>query len=100
MVAFDALVRVLARAYKRATNKSAKVTWNEHRRHFSGKFVNLVEEVLPLAMRWAETPERQVRFPKSANTRGHYIYELTRRGRLKKPRKRHRLMQKTPSRTP
>jgi hypothetical protein len=99
MLAFDALVRVLARAYKRATNKSAKATWNEHHRRFSGKFVSLVEAALPLATRWAGTPEKQMRFPKSANARGHYIYELTRRGRAKKPRKRQRLMPKTPPRT-
>ena len=34
MVAFNTLVRALARAYKRATNKQAGVTWNNHtRRH-------------------------------------------------------------------
>jgi hypothetical protein len=100
MVAFNALVRVLARAFKRATNKSAKATWDEHRRRFSGKFVSLVEAVLPLANQWAGTPGRQMRFPKSANMRGHYIYELTRRGGPKKARKRQRLMRKTPPRRP
>jgi hypothetical protein len=99
MVAFNTLVRILARAFKRATNKSAKATWDDRRGHFSGKFVSLVETVLPLAIRWAGPPERQMRFPKSAIMRGHYIYDLTRRGGPKKARKRQRLMRKTPPRT-
>jgi hypothetical protein len=100
MVAFNALVGVLARAFKRATNKEARVTWNDDTRLYSGKFLSLVEAVLPWAAHWAGTPERPIVYPNSLNGRGKRIYELTRRGRAKKPRKRHRLMPKTPARTP
>jgi hypothetical protein len=80
MLAFNALVRALARAYKRATNKPAKAAWDEYNKRFSGKFVSLVESVLPLAKRWAGTPERPILYPQSPKARGKYIHELTRRG--------------------
>jgi hypothetical protein len=86
MLAFSALVRVLARAFERAKNKQAKATWSDHDSRYGGEFVSLVEAVLPLAVRCAETPKRPMRYPKTAYARGKYIYELTRRGAGKKKR--------------
>jgi hypothetical protein len=84
MVAFNALVKALARTFEHAKNKPAKVTWNNHTAQFSGEFMSLVEAVLPLAIRWAGTPERPMHYPKLSKARGRHIYELTRRGAGKK----------------
>src|SRR5262249_49350141 len=80
MLAFNAFVRVLARAFESAKGKPAKVTWNNHTERYGGKFITLVEAVLPLAVRWAGSPERPMRYPNSQKARGKYIYELTRSG--------------------
>jgi hypothetical protein len=84
MLAFNALVKVLAHAFERAKNRPAKVTRNNYTGQFSGEFMSLVEAVLPLAIRWAGTPERPMHYPKSPEARGKYIYESTRRGAGKK----------------
>ena len=84
MLAFNALVKVLAHAFERAKNRPAKVTRNNYTGQFSGEFMSLVEAVLPLAILWAGTPERPMHYPKSPKARGKYIYELTRRGAGKK----------------
>ncbi len=79
MLAFDILVRGLARAYQHATGRAAKVTWNEHRYCYEGRFFNLVEAVLPSARALAGK-EPPMRFPNTPLARGKYIYDVTRVG--------------------
>jgi hypothetical protein len=80
MLTFRTLIAGLRRAFARAKGKNAGVTWNEHRKQFEGKFLKLVEAVLPLAMSFS-SKERPMRIPKTSNARGKYVYEMTRRGR-------------------
>lgn len=77
MVAFSALVTGLKRAFERATGRRAKATWDEHRQQFRGKFVHLVEAVLPLALAVACPSQRPMRHPDSAQARGKYIHQAT-----------------------
>jgi hypothetical protein len=86
MLAFNALVKISAHAFERATNRAAKATWNGHDGCFGGDFVNLVEAVLPLATRWTETSKKPMRHPKHPKSRAKYIYELTRAGAGKRKR--------------
>ncbi|HZV04172.1 MAG TPA: hypothetical protein VE999_03690 [Gemmataceae bacterium] len=87
-IAFDALIKGeegsangLADAYARATGSAAKVTWSEHREQYEGRFLALVEAVLPVARDIAEKAARhEIPFPKTARARGKYVYEATRRG--------------------
>jgi hypothetical protein len=83
--AFRILVLYLGRAFENATNHKPKVTWNEHTDRFEGKFIRLVEAVLPLARKLAEGSRQPFPFPNSPRSRGKYIYELTRArtGKLK-----------------
>jgi hypothetical protein len=86
MFAFSALVSGLKRAFENATRRKAKVTWHEHRERYEGKFLRLVEAVLPLALAVAGNPERPMRHPDSAQSRGKYVYEATRRNRKRTAR--------------
>jgi len=71
MVAFRWLVLYLARAFAHATGRPAKVTSHPHRERFEGKFVNLVEEVLPLALRCCDpTADQSMPCPASPKARG------------------------------
>ena len=54
MIVFEILVRRLSAVFKGATGRAAKVTWNAHKERYEGKFVNLVEAVLPIAVECAE----------------------------------------------
>jgi hypothetical protein len=76
MLAFSFLIRDLAGAYQNATGRPAKVTWNAHRNCFEGRFVNLVEAVLPAVCALAGTAP-PIRIPKSPRARGKYIYDAT-----------------------
>lgn len=87
MLSFNALVIVLARTFKRAKKKPAKVTWNDHSKRYVGEFMSLVEAVLPLAIRWAGTLDGRMLYPNSLNARGKYIHELTRAGAGKEQEK-------------
>jgi hypothetical protein len=82
------LVRGLAEAFELATGRAAKVTWNDTSNRYEGRFVNLVETVLPLALTCAEKFGWQIPCPGSQRARGKYIYEATRSGRAM-PRTRH-----------
>jgi hypothetical protein len=83
MLGFGILVRSLARAFEGATGGPAKVTWSEHRETYEGRFVKLVETMLPLALRCAVKFGRPMPCPDSPRARGKYIYEATRAGRHK-----------------
>jgi hypothetical protein len=87
MAAFQTLVFWLGLAFKRATGRPAKVTWNAHRGRYEGHFLLLVEAVLPLARRLAGSPERPIRCPDTEQARGKYVYELTRAGAGKNKKK-------------
>jgi hypothetical protein len=85
MLAFDTLIEWLSVAYQNATGRAAKVTWNEHDNCYKGRFVNLVEAVLPAVCALAGTAP-PIRIPKSARARGKFIYDATRAGAGKKER--------------
>jgi hypothetical protein len=76
MLAFDTLIKWLARAYQNATGRAAKVTWNEHDNCYQGRFVSLVEAVLPVVCALAGTTP-PMRCPQSAGARGKFIYDAT-----------------------
>ena len=82
MLDFMFLVRGLSSAFKGATGRAAKVTWNTHKHKFEGDFLELVEIVLPLAMTCAEKCGWQMPHPSTKGARGKYIYEMTRSGAL------------------
>jgi hypothetical protein len=81
MIAFGALIRGLQRAFEKATGRRAAVTWHEHREQFQGKFLDLAEAVLPLALALACHSERPLRHPQSVQARGKYIHKVTKRKR-------------------
>jgi hypothetical protein len=88
LVAFDALVNGekdlangLTDAYERATKRAAKVTWHNYRQQYESRFLTLIEAVLPVACDIAEKATgHALPFPKTAQTRGAYVYEATRVG--------------------
>ncbi len=81
MLAFKILILYLARAFKTATGRDAKATWNEHKHRWEGNFVNLVESILPSAQRYCVVAtDRALRCPAKQKARGKYIYDLTRAG--------------------
>jgi hypothetical protein len=80
MMAFRALVTGLMSAFRIATGREAKVTWNDHRDAYEGRFLAFVEVVLELVLRMKIIEEKPLRYPLA---RGKYIYELTRAGAAK-----------------
>jgi hypothetical protein len=94
--AFDALLfgesvfeNGLAHAYQRATGRDAKVTWSGHRNGYEGRFLALVEAVLPVAHDIAEkVTGRALACPDTKQARGNYIYNATRAGAGGKKRQR------------
>lgn len=78
MIVFEILVRRLSAVFKSATGRAAKVTWNAHKERYEGKFVNLVEAVLPIAVECAERLGTEMAHPRTALAHGKYILELTR----------------------
>jgi hypothetical protein len=84
MVAFTALVAGLARAFKLATGKDAKVTRNPYEGRYGGRFITLVEAVLPLVRNLTEHLGASLRYPPTPLARGKFIYEQTRAGRDKR----------------
>jgi hypothetical protein len=78
MIAFQILVRRLAVAFQRTVGRAAKVTWNPHKQCYEGKFVKLVEAVLPIALECAERLGLKMPYPKTPRSRGKYIFEITR----------------------
>jgi hypothetical protein len=82
MMEFMALVRGLANAFRDATDRAAKVTWNYADDQFEGDFVELVEIMLPLAQTCAKRCGWQMPCPGTKRARGKFIYEMTRSGAI------------------
>ena len=80
MAEFTGLVRSLANAFRDATGRAAKVTWNSYTRKYEGDFVELVEVTLPIALKCAERCGWQMPCPGTKRARGRYIYDMTRSG--------------------
>jgi hypothetical protein len=80
MLAFAFLVTWLARAFQNATGSEAKVTWNDHRERWEGKFMAFIEIVLPLVLDIGKQLGQPLPYPKSERARGKYVYDATRRG--------------------
>jgi hypothetical protein len=74
MRAFRVLAKGLAEAFQAATGRPAKVNWNAMKDCWDGKFLKLVEAVLPLAEMLSGT-ERPLRTPKAL---GPYLHDITR----------------------
>jgi hypothetical protein len=81
MLAFGALVTGLADAFKIVTGRAAKVTWREIEGRYGGRFIELVEAVLPVAEDVTVHLGTPLRHPKTANLRGKFILEHTRAGK-------------------
>jgi len=79
-IPFRMFVLYLARAFKNATGREAKVTWSEYKGCYTGPFVNFVEAVLSLTVDWPERLGGTPSCPRDHRTRGKYIYDLTRAG--------------------
>jgi len=77
---FTVLILCLARAFKNATGREAKVTWSEYKGCYTGRFVNFVEAVLSLIEDWPEHLGVKFTYPNTPRSRGKYIYDLTRAG--------------------
>jgi hypothetical protein len=81
MLEFQMLVEGLDRAFQDLTGHQAKVTWNPYLKKYEGRFVDLVEVMLPLALTCTERFGWKMSHPGSKRARGKYIYEMTRLGR-------------------
>jgi hypothetical protein len=79
-VPFRLFVLYLAVAFENATHREAKVTWDDVKRCYKGKFVNFVEAVLSLTKDWPERLDATFSYPRTPRPRGQYIYNLTRAG--------------------
>jgi len=74
MRAFPVLANGLADAYEIATGKLAGITWSEYTKRYGGKFLKLVQAVLPLAGKLADMPKRPLRVPRQGkNALGKYL---------------------------
>ena len=80
MYPFKMLVLGLALAFENATKRKAKVTRDPDRERFRGRFVCLVEKVLPLTCDCATDLGQTFPYPQSPQRRGRYVYEWTRSG--------------------
>jgi hypothetical protein len=77
MIAFEILVRRLAAIFEKFTGRAAKVTWNAYERRYDGKFVNLVEAVLPMTVECAKQLGTEMPYPRTHLARGKYIFKVT-----------------------
>jgi hypothetical protein len=95
MRAFAVLAKGSADAYKLATGSLAGVTWKPVSESYEGKFLKLVQAVLPLAEKLADMPKRPLRVPQGRYALGKYLDTLTTLAR----RNERRLNVKNPKRT-
>jgi hypothetical protein len=79
-IPFRLFVLYLAVAFQNATHRKAKVTWDDVKRCYKGRFINFVERVLSLMKGWPERLDGKFSYPSSPRSRGKYIYDLTRAG--------------------
>jgi hypothetical protein len=77
MMAFERLIVHLAQAFEHATGQIAGVTWNDVKRRFEGKFVALVEAVLPLALSYCKVCGSEMVCPESKSARGKFVSRIT-----------------------
>jgi hypothetical protein len=77
MIAFEILVNRLGAVFQRAVGRAAKVTWNPYKKRYEGKFVKLVEALLPIALECTEGLGSKMPCPKIARARGKYISQIT-----------------------
>jgi hypothetical protein len=88
MIGFQELIEGLLLAFKRATGRDGKVTLHPAQRerdgYYGGRFLRLVEAVLPLVRDVTEHLGEPLEFPTSPQARAKYIYEMTRKGSKKK----------------
>ena len=77
MLAFELLVKRLGAVFEKATGRAAKVTWNAIEKRYEGKFVNLIEAALPIAIECSEQLGSKMRCPSTALARGKYIFRRT-----------------------
>jgi hypothetical protein len=100
MLAWNTLVTGLKQAFEGATGRAAKATWSEYREQWEGRFVLLVEAVLPLANSLTGGDEKQpMNYPQTPFLRGNYIHRATRSRRGQKKRL-SRAIPRTSQRTP
>jgi len=77
MLAFAVFISRLADLFERATGHEAKaVTYNPYSERVEGRFVALVEAVLPELARLAEHTGKRLEQPNSARARGAFITRL------------------------
>ena len=79
-IPFRLLVMYLAVAFRNATDRKAKVTWDDVKACYKGRFVNFVEAVLLLTKDWPARLDVTFSYPSTPRSRGRYIYNLTRAG--------------------
>jgi hypothetical protein len=77
MIAFQMLVKRLGAVFQKAVGRAAKVTWNSYKQLYEGKFVKLVEAVLPIALQCTEVFGSKMPCPKTAQARGKYISQIS-----------------------
>src|SRR5271166_578227 len=80
MFAFRRLVVGLAREFESATGRAAKVTWSDFHKCYEGRFIDLVDNVLPIVLELAPN----LPHPRTARARGKYIHAVTRERRRKR----------------
>jgi hypothetical protein len=79
-IPFRLFVLYLAVAFKNATGREAKVTWDDVKGCYKGRFVKFVEAVLSLTKDWPARLDVTFPYPSNPRSRGRYIYNLTRAG--------------------
>jgi hypothetical protein len=82
MLEFSLLITHMATVFQRHTGRAAKVTWNAHHEKYEGKFLALMEEVLPSVLKCSESLGSTMRCPSAPRARGKYIYDATRTKRV------------------
>jgi len=77
LIAFNYLLEGLAVAYRQATGRAAKLTWNYNEDRFEGPFLRLVEAALPIAKTLADATSKPLPIPKTEGALRQYVHEFT-----------------------
>jgi hypothetical protein len=83
LLAFQYLIKGLARVFETATGRRPTVTWSEYRGEYSGKFLDFVEIVRPIVSDIVKTSGRPLAQPNNNVALGKFIQD--------------QLMEKTPA---
>jgi hypothetical protein len=78
-LAFEVLVRELAKAFEGGTGKRPTASYSDAKGTYSGKFLELIDAILPQIAKIAEASGRSLARPHSGNARGKYVSDLLRR---------------------